>query len=452
MITSINPYTSEKVFEIREFNDDEIQKALDKADEQYKSWKKTSFAERAALMKSVGDELRKNVENYAAVITLEMGKPISESAAEIEKCAKLCDYYAENAEKHLVDKEIETEAYRSYVKYEPIGVVLAIMPWNYPFWQVFRFAVPGLMAGNTAVLKHASNVMNSAQNIEDIFKKAGFPQGCFTNLPVSSAVVEKIIKNPIVKAVTLTGSEKAGRSVAAAAGSEIKKTVLELGGSNALIVFADCNLNETVKSCVLSRFQNAGQSCIAGKRLLVEASIVNEFTAAFIEQVKQLKQGDPMEKQTSIATMARVDLAEELEGQLKKSVEMGAKILLGGKRENASFEPTVLDNVTPDMPLFQEETFGPVIGITTFDTDQQAVDLANESSFGLGVSLYTEDLDRAYKLIPKFDDGAVFVNEIVKSDQRLPFGGTKNSGYGRELSVDGIQEFVNKKTVYIKKY
>lgn len=381
-----------------------------------------------------------------------MGKPISESAAEIEKCAKLCDYYAENAEKHLADKEIETEAYRSYVKYEPIGVVLAIMPWNYPFWQVFRFAVPGLMAGNTAVLKHASNVMNSAQNIEDIFKKSGFPQGCFTNLPVSSAVVEKIIKNPIVKAVTLTGSEKAGRSVAAAAGSEIKKTVLELGGSNALIVFADCNMNETVKSCVLSRFQNAGQSCIAGKRLLVEAGIVNEFTAAFIEQVKQLKQGDPMDKQTSIATMARVDLAEELEGQLKKSVEMGAKILLGGKRENASFEPTVLDNVTPDMPLFQEETFGPVIGITTFDTDQQAVDLANESSFGLGLSLYTEDLDRAYKLIPKFDDGAVFVNEIVKSDQRLPFGGTKNSGYGRELSVDGIQEFVNKKTVYIKKY
>ncbi|WP_433812416.1 NAD-dependent succinate-semialdehyde dehydrogenase [Flavobacterium johnsoniae] len=452
MITSINPYTSEKVFEIREFNDDEIQKALDIADELYKSWKETSFAERAALMKSVGDELRKNIENYAAVITSEMGKPISESAAEIEKCAKLCDYYAENAEKHLADKEIETEAYRSYVKYEPIGVVLAIMPWNYPFWQVFRFAVPGLMAGNTAVLKHASNVMNSAQNIEDIFKKAGFPQGCFTNLPVSSAVVEKIIKNPIVKAVTLTGSEKAGRSVAAAAGSEIKKTVLELGGSNALIVFADCNLNETVKSCVLSRFQNAGQSCIAGKRLLVEASIVNEFKAAFIEQVKQLKQGDPMDKQTSIATMARVDLAEELEGQLKKSVEMGAKILLGGKRENASFEPTVLDNVTPDMPLFQEETFGPVIGITTFDTDQQAVDLANESSFGLGVSLYTEDLDRAYKLIPKFDDGAVFVNEIVKSDQRLPFGGTKNSGYGRELSIDGIQEFVNKKTVYIKKY
>jgi len=452
MITSINPYTSEKVFEIREFNDDEIQKALDKADEQYKSWKETSFAQRAALIKSVGDELRKNVENYAAVITLEMGKPISESAAEIEKCAKLCDYYAENAEKHLADKEIETEAYRSYVKYEPIGVVLAIMPWNYPFWQVFRFAVPGLMAGNTAVLKHASNVMNSAQNIEDIFKKAGFSQGCFTNLPVSSAVVEKIIKNPIVKAVTLTGSEKAGRSVAAAAGSEIKKTVLELGGSNALIVFADCNLNETVKSCVLSRFQNAGQSCIAGKRLLVEATIVNEFKTAFIEQVKQLKQGDPMDKQTSIATMARVDLAEELEGQLKKSVEMGANILLGGKRENASFEPTVLENVTPDMPLFQEETFGPVIGITTFDTDKQAVDLANKSSFGLGVSLYTEDIERAYKLIPKFEDGAVFVNEIVKSDQRLPFGGTKNSGYGRELSVDGIQEFVNKKTVYIKKY
>lgn len=452
MIESINPYTSKKVYEVQEFNFNELENAIDNADKQYQSWRQKPFTERAVLMKAAAAELRKNIQQYAGTITTEMGKPITESKAEIEKCAMLCDYYALNAEKHLENKQINTEAYKSYVSYEPIGVILAVMPWNYPFWQVFRFAVPALMAGNTAVLKHASNVMNCAQNIEIIFKKAGFPAGCFTNLPVSSSAVESIIRNSKIKAVTLTGSEKAGKSVAAIAGSEIKKTVLELGGSNALVVFADCNLQETVKTCVLSRFQNAGQSCIAGKRLLVEAGIAKEFTAAFIELVSKFNPGDPMNEQTTIGTMARTDLSEELEKQLKTAVEMGAKILFGGKREKAYFEPTVVENVTPDMPLFNEETFGPVIGITLFDNEEQAVNLANNSRYGLGVSLFTENLEKAYKLIPKFDDGAVFVNELVKSDQRLPFGGTKSSGYGRELSVDGIQEFVNKKTVYIRKY
>lgn len=452
MIKSINPYNQETVYEVAELDIKEVESGIDKADEQYKIWKEVSFSERSILMKAAGNEMRKNAREYAEIITQEMGKPITQSLAEIEKCADLCDYYAEHASEHLADKIIETEAHKSFVSYEPIGIVLAIMPWNYPFWQVMRFAIPALMAGNVGILKHASNVMKSAMSIEKIFEKAGFPTGCFTNLPIGSKRIEEIIKNPKVKAVTLTGSEAAGRSVAAIAGSEIKKTVLELGGSNALVVFADCNLQETVKTCVQARFQNAGQSCIAGKRLLVEYSIAAEFTKAFLEEVKQLQPGDPLRKETTIGTMAREDLAVELEKQLQDALDKGAAILLGGKRNKAYFEPTVLGNVTTEMSVFKEEVFGPLIGITTFKNEEEAVALSNSSPFGLGVTIFTEDFEKASRLVPKFDEGAVFVNELVKSDQRLPFGGTKSSGYGRELSQDGIQEFVNKKTVYINKY
>jgi len=452
MIKSINPYTQEVVYEVAEFDKKDIEVAINRSDEQFKYWREVSFSERAVLMKAAGNELRINAQEYARIITQEMGKPITQSIAEIEKCANLCDYYADNAPEHLADKVIDTEAYKSYVSYEPIGVVLAIMPWNYPFWQVMRFAVPALMAGNVGILKHASNVMQCADSIQKIFEKAGFPQGCFTNLPIGSKMIEEIIRNPKVKAVTLTGSEAAGRSVAATAGSEIKKTVLELGGSNALIVFADCNLEQTVKTCVQARFQNAGQSCIAGKRLLVEEPIAEEFTKAFLKAVKELQPGDPLLKETTIGTMARVDLAEELEKQLKNALDKGAEVLLGGKRNKAYFEPTVVGNVTADMSVFKEEIFGPVIGITTFKNEDEAVALSNNSPFGLGVTIFTEDFEKASRLIPKLDEGAVFVNELVKSDQRLPFGGTKNSGYGRELSQDGIHEFVNKKTVYINKY
>lgn len=452
MIKSINPYTQEVVYEVAEFDKKDIEIAINSADEQFKHWREVSFSERAVLMKAAGNELRINAQEYARIITQEMGKPITQSIAEIEKCANLCDYYADHAPEHLADKVIDTEAYKSYVSYEPIGIVLAIMPWNYPFWQVMRFAVPALMAGNVGLLKHASNVMQCADSIQKIFQKAGFPQGCFTNLPIGSKMIEEIIRNPKVKAVTLTGSEAAGRSVAAIAGSEIKKTVLELGGSNALIVFADCNLEQTVKTCVQARFQNAGQSCIAGKRLLVEEPITEEFTKAFLKAVKELQPGDPLLKETTIGTMARVDLAEELEKQLQNALDKGAEVLLGGKRNKAYFEPTVVANVTADMSVFKEEIFGPVIGITTFKNEDEAVALSNNSPFGLGVTIFTEDFEKASRLIPKLDEGAVFVNELVKSDQRLPFGGTKNSGYGRELSQDGIQEFVNKKTVYINKY
>lgn len=452
MIKSINPYNQEIVYEVAEFDRKEVENAIDKADTQYEVWKEIPFSERSVLMKAAGQELKKNAREYAEIITQEMGKPITQALAEVEKCAALCDYYAENASKMLADKIIETEAHKSYVSYEPIGIVLAIMPWNYPFWQVMRFAVPALMAGNVAVLKHASNVMKSAMSIEKIFDRAGFPAGCFTNLPIGSKMVEEIIKNPKIKAVTLTGSEAAGRAVAAVAGNEIKKTVLELGGSNALVVFADCNLQKTVKTCVQARFQNAGQSCIAGKRLLVESSIAEEFTKAFIKEVGKLRSGDPLSEETTIGTMARVDLAEELEKQLQDALDKGGEVLLGGKRNKAYFEPTVIGNVTTDMSIFKEEVFGPLIGITTFKDEKEAIALSNNSPFGLGVTIFTEDFEKAFRLVPKFNEGAVFVNELVKSDQRLPFGGTKNSGYGRELSQDGIQEFVNKKTVYINKY
>ncbi len=452
MIESINPYTLEVIDEFKELTKSQIDETLERADARFKKWRKVSFADRSKLMMKAAEELKNNKEEYARDISLEMGKPITQAISEIEKCAWVCEYYAENAEKQLSLKNIKTDAHKSYVSYEPIGVVLAVMPWNYPFWQVFRFAAPALMAGNIGVLKHASSVMKSANNIQKVFERAGFPDGCFQNMVLSSSKIEDIIRDKRIKAVTLTGSKPAGGAVASVAGEEIKKSVLELGGSNALVVFKDANIDETVQTCVQARFQNTGQSCIAGKRLIIHESISEEFTQKFLKEVRELKSGDPLDEDTFIGTLARVDLAEDLEKQVNESVKQGAKILLGGKRSNAYMEPTVLGNVTPEMPVFKEETFGPAIGITTFKKDQDAIDLVNMSNFGLGVSIFTEDLEFAEKIAPEFEDGAVFVNELVKSDPRLPFGGTKISGYGRELSEDGIKEFVNKKTVYFNKY
>jgi succinate-semialdehyde dehydrogenase/glutarate-semialdehyde dehydrogenase len=452
MIISTNPYTGEEVAQNKELTIKEIDKALEGAHKRFQSWKKTPFQERASLLLKAASELKKNKNEYAETITREMGKPITQSISEIEKCAWVCEYYAENGEEHLAKETIETDAYKSYVTYEPIGVVLAVMPWNFPFWQVFRFAAPALMAGNIGILKHASNVMESAKNIQKVFERAGFPKACFQNLPVGSDKVEEIIKDNRVKAVTLTGSKPAGSAVASVAGDQIKKSVLELGGSNALVIFEDANLEEAVKTCVKARFLNTGQSCIAGKRLLLHESIAHKFLDLFVKEVKELKAGDPMEKETFIGVLAREDLAKDLEEQVKKSVSAGAKIIVGGIRKGTFFEPTVLTDVTPDMPVFAEETFGPVISVTTFKTEDEAVDLVNISEFGLGVSIFTQNLHRAEELVPKFEDGAVFVNELVKSDPRLPFGGTKISGYGRELSIQGIREFVNKKTVYVHKY
>ena len=450
MIESKNPYTGESIEKFEELSKEQIDEVLDNAQQRYKLWRKTTMSERAEFMNNAAEELKANKEEYARDITLEMGKPISQSISEIEKCAWVCEYYAKHAEEHLADRLIDTDAQNSYVSYEPIGVVLAVMPWNYPFWQVFRFAAPALMAGNIGVLKHASNVMRSANNIQKVFERAGFPKYCFQNMTVGSDKIDDVIKDKRIKAVTLTGSKPAGSAVASTAGSEIKKSVLELGGSNALVVFENADLESALDTCIQARFQNTGQSCIAGKRLLLQENIAEEFTNKYVEKVKELKSGDPMHKDTFIGTMARVDLAEDLEKQIKSSVDAGAKILIGGERDGAYMQPTVLDGVTKEMAIFKEETFGPAIGITRFKTAEEAIELVNSSDFGLGVSIFTEDLDFARNIIPEFEDGAVFVNELVKSDPRLPFGGTKISGYGRELSLDGIQEFVNKKTVYIK--
>ena len=450
MILSQNPYTGETLKEHREFSSEDISNALEKADSQFKEWKGTSFSHRSKLMLKAAEELKKNKQEYAETITREMGKPITQSIAEVEKCAWVCEYYAERAEKQLASEKIDTDAKESYVNYSPLGVVLAIMPWNYPFWQVFRFAAPALMAGNVGVLKHASNTMMCGEKIEQVFLRAGFPEGCFQNLLIGSKKVEEVLVDERVKAVTLTGSGGAGGAVASTAGKHIKKSVLELGGSNALVVFEDADLKEALDTAVQARFQNTGQSCIAGKRLLLHKNIAGEFTSRFVEKVKALKAGDPMEEETYIGVQAREDLAKDVEMQVNESVKMGAKILTGGVRKKAFFAPTVLDKVTTEMPMFNEETFGPAIGITTFETEEDALKLINKTQFGLGVSLFTQDHERVKRLIPQIEDGAVFVNELVKSDPRLPFGGTKKSGYGRELSQFGIREFVNIQTVYIK--
>ncbi len=449
--TSINPYNGKELKSYKNHTNKEISEIIDNANRRFYSWRETSFSERKKLMLAAASELKKNKKEYAETMTMEMGKPISQAIAEIEKCAWVCEYYAENAEKQLQDEAIKTDAHKSYVSFEPLGVVLAIMPWNYPFWQVFRFAAPALMAGNIGVLKHASNVFGSALNIEKVFKRAGFPENCFTTLLVGSDAVEKIIENEEIKAVTLTGSGPAGSSVASIAGKNIKKTVLELGGSNALVVLEDCEMDKTIETCVQARFQNTGQSCIAGKRLLIDESIADEFIEKMLIKVRELKSGDPMDQETYVGTLAREDLAKDLEKQVNTSVKAGAKIVIGGKRQGAYFEPTVLTNVFEEMTAFKEETFGPLLSVTTFKTVEEAIALSNSSKFGLGVSIFTKNIAEAEKLAFRFDEGAVFVNELVKSDPRLPFGGIKQSGYGRELSEHGIREFVNRKTIFINK-
>ncbi|NNM09271.1 MAG: NAD-dependent succinate-semialdehyde dehydrogenase [Flavobacteriaceae bacterium] len=449
-IKSINPYNGNEIETFQTHTPDEIRRILTKADSRFRQWRKTSFEDRSKLMIAAANELRGNKEEYASLISREIGKPISQAIAEVEKCAWVCEYYAVNAANHLADESIATDARKSYVSYEPLGVILAVMPWNYPFWQVFRFAAPALMAGNIGVLKHASNVFGSALNIERVFTRAGFPEYCFTSLLVEKEMVKAIIENPVVKAVTLTGSGPAGASVAMTAGENIKKTVLELGGNNALIVLKDCDMEATLETCIQARFQNTGQSCIAGKRLLLDEAIADEFLSSLVKKVKALHNGDPAHPETYIGTLAREDLAEELEAQVLKSIRMGAKLETGGKRNAAYFEPTILSGVTSDMPVFVEETFGPVLSVTTFRSIDEAIDLSNRSKFGLGVSIFTRDVTAAEKWVNRFEEGAVFINELVKSDPRLPFGGIKESGYGRELSEHGIKEFVNRKTVYIK--
>ena len=422
---------------------------LQKANTTFLHWQSKKLKERLIFLPNIATLLLENKEEYASIITSEMHKPISQALAEVEKCALLCKYYYENAETFLATKSIKTDASESYVVYEPLGVILGIMPWNFPFWQVFRFAVPTLIAGNTVVVKHANNVPKCGELIESIFNAAGFPKGCYQNLLISSNEVANVIANPIIKAVSLTGSEQAGVAVATEAGKHLKKCVLELGGNSAFIILEDANLEKAVATAVNARMQNAGQSCIAAKRFLVHDTIADEFVTKFKVAIQNLKTGNPLDKETQIGTLARVDLAEELEQQVQKSIQMGAQIITGGKRDGAFFEPTILTDVTPIMPVFKEETFGPVAAITTFKTIDEAIELSNQSEFGLGVSLFTQDVDFIKTKISAFNEGAVFINEIVKSDPRLPFGGIKKSGYGRELAEEGLKEFVNVKTVVI---
>lgn len=449
MVTSVNPYNGEELYRFSPLRREAIETCVDRADKAYDSWRKVPLEERCELLRRAGEVLLARKQSLARIITAEMGKPITQSVAEIEKCAWVCRYYAEHAPEHLEPFTIRTDAARSYVRYDPIGVVLAVMPWNYPFWQVFRFAAPTLTAGNTALLKHATGVWKCGEEIESVFREAGYPKGVFQHLQIGSDKVGEVLRKPSVRAVSLTGSEAAGSSVAGIAGAEIKKSVLELGGSNALVVFEDADLELTLETCIQARFQNTGQSCIAGKRLLLHHKVAPAFTEALVDRVRSLRAGDPGDPETYIGVLAREDLAETLETQMKKTLEMGARSAIGGQRRGAFFEPAVLLGVRPGMPAFDEETFGPLLAVTEFSNDSEALKLVGQSEFGLGVSLFTQDISRAERLVRELDEGAVFVNELVKSDPRLPFGGVKKSGFGRELSGMGIHEFVNAKTVYI---
>ncbi len=454
MIEVINPATNQVINKYDEMTWEEIESILENTQKAYEGWKGSTFSERSKKMKAAAKLLKEGKEKYARLMADEMGKPLAQGRAEAEKCAWCCEYYAENAEKFLSPELVDTDASRSYVAFNPLGIVLAVMPWNFPFWQVFRFAAPGLMAGNAGILKHASNVPGCALAIEEIFRNAEFPENLFRTVLVNNQVVANIIEHPYVKAVTLTGSTPAGKSVASKAGSVMKKTVLELGGSDPYVILKDADLDLAVDTCVTSRLINGGQSCIAAKRFIVVNEIRNRFEEMFVEKMKSKKMGNPLEEGVDLGPQARIDLRNALHRQVVISVEKGARLLLGGTipdREGAYYEPTVLTDVKKGMPAYDEELFGPVAAIIPVESEAEAIRVANDSEFGLGAAVFTRDIKRGENIAAeKFEAGACFVNTFVKSDPRLPFGGVKESGYGRELSSYGIREFVNIKTVYIK--
>ena len=451
-IQSINPATEEVLETFEPYNASQINQALDQARYAFLSWRETTFAERSAILHRVATYLREHKTELARFATLEMGKPIIESEAEAEKCAWTCDFYADNAEKFLADEHIVTNATESYISFEPLGVILALMPWNFPYWQVFRFAAPALMAGNTAVLKHASNVSLTALKIERIFQECGLPEGAFRTVLVPGAETRRLIDDPRIAAVTLTGSDAAGVEVASASGHALKKTVLELGGSDAFIVLEDADLDEAAQTAVRARFQNTGQSCIAAKRFIVVESVADTFGEKFVNATAQLRIGDPFDRETQVGPMARGDLRKTLEKQVQDSLKMGARVLLGGKPLEGKgyfYAPTIVTAVTPEMPMFREETFGPAAAVIQARDTEHAIELANNSDFGLGGNLWTGNIERGRALARRLESGGVFINGMTASDPRLPFGGIKHSGYGRELSSFGIHEFVNIKTIWI---
>ena len=450
---SINPYNNEVLKEYEDHTQEQVNEGIEKAHRAFLEWRETGFSERSKLMHKAANVLNDNKEKYAKIISLEMGKVIKEARAEVEKCAWVCEYYADKAAGFLADTPLEMpDNKKAKIVYNPLGVILAVMPWNFPFWQVFRFAAPNLMAGNTGLLKHASNVPQCAMAIEEIFREAGFPDGAFQSFLISSDLVESIIQHKYVMAATLTGSEKAGQIVASQAGSELKKTVLELGGSDPFIVLKDADIDKAAKAAAKSRMINFGQSCIAAKRFIIEDAVYDEFVSVFQQEIKGLKQGEQLQENADYACMARADLAADLYEQVKKCIDMGAKVIMEGekpKKDSAFFKPYILENISQDMPAYKEELFGPVASLFKVKDENEAIEIANDSKFGLGASLWTNDAEKADRLARKIESGAVYINELVASSPYLPFGGIKSSGYGRELAETGIKEFVNKKTVSI---
>ncbi len=452
-LATINPANGKLLKSFEEYSVEYAIELIERAHKTYLSWRETTFAQRRELLLNVAEELKNNSRKYGEILTLEMGKTILQAVAEVEKCAWACEYYAKNAESILSKEFIRTDASESYVRFDPLGVVLAVMPWNFPFWQVFRFAAPALMAGNVGLLKHASNVPQSALAIEEIFRIAGFPDGAFTTLLIGPSKVQNVIDHKLVRATTLTGSEFAGQQVAEACGAKLKKTVMELGGSDPFIVLEDADIEYAANTAVTARLINNGQSCIAAKRFIVVESVYDEFEKMFIDKMKNIKTGDPIDESVELGPIARKDLLKELEEQVQRSVNAGAKILCGGKRlerDGYYFPATVIANVTSSMPAYHEEIFGPVATLIKANDEDDAIRIANDSEFGLGAALFTANTGKANMLAAKIESGSVFINEMVKSDPRLPFGGIKLSGYGRELSHYGIKEFVNIKTVWIK--
>jgi len=447
----INPVNNELIREVPAWDAPQLEGALQQVAEATPAWAALSIEERCRLMRQAANVLRENSESYARLITSEMGKLIAGARTEVEKCALVCDYYAEHGPALLKDETLASDASHSYVAYLPLGTVLAVMPWNFPFWQVFRFAAPALVAGNTGVLKHASNVPGCAEAIEQVFLEAGFPVGVFRSLMIRAGQVESVIEDPRVHAVTLTGSEPAGRQVAAAAGRNLKKSVLELGGSDAFIVLDDADLDEAVRVAMLSRFLNSGQSCIAAKRFIVVDAIAEDFVARFKAGVEALSMGDPMNEATTFAPMARSDLRDEIHQQVTDSIAAGAVAVTGcAVGEGAFYQASILDRVEPGVRAYYEELFGPVAIVIRARNEEDAIRIANDSPFGLGGSIWSGDSRRAERLARQMQSGSTFVNGLVKSDPRLPFGGIKHSGYGRELAHLGIHEFVNAKTIWVK--
>ena len=451
-IETINPWTGQIDYRYALIDDSTVEQKLAHAKRASGTWQRLGLAERGQLLRATAMELRARQHAIAASMSAEMGKLTREALAEIEKSAAACEYYADHAAGYLADQSIATEASKSYVRYAPLGCVFAVMPWNFPIWQVFRFLAPSLMAGNVALLKHAINVPRSADAIAEVLRAAGVPDGVFTVLHIDNAQAARVIADPRVHAVTLTGSDRAGRSIAATAGQHLKKCVMELGGSDAFIVLPDADMERTVATAVTSRFGNAGQTCIAAKRFIVDDNVAEEFVARFVAAAAKLQVGDPLAADTTLAPMARANLRDELHRQVQTSIAAGARCLLGaepGSNSTTVYPASILDAVVPGMPAYSEELFGPVASILRVSGDAEAVRIANDTNFGLGASVWTEDRARGEAIARQLQVGATFVNAQVRSDVRLPFGGTKSSGYGRELAEHGIREFMNIQSVYV---